>query len=185
MGKESGKYSFVLVEEKNMPDQMDREIRALLCECYPEDAGVYSQTKAWHGSSPVFSLVCVKKSELAGYVGVVIREVTCDSVLLVVAGVQNLAVLPGFRGERVGRDLVLKAQDEAESRGLTHGMLFCEPELESYYISIGWNRSAYRVTMDDSNGCVTPLSASLITMVKVFGAGSFPQGDIYLGGPEW
>ncbi|HEB29536.1 MAG TPA: GNAT family N-acetyltransferase [Spirochaetes bacterium] len=181
----SRKYSFVLVEEKEMQDPMDRDIRALLCECYPEDAGVYSQTRSWHGSSPVFSLVCVKKSVLAGYVGIVIREVARDSELLIVAGIQNLAVLFRFRGGGVGKEMVLRAQDEAERRGLLYGMLFCTPGLESFYVSMGWSRTAYRVTMDDLKGCLTPLPASLIPMVKVFGAGSFPPGDIYLRGPEW
>ena len=64
-------------------------------------------------------------------------------------------------------------------------MLFCDPELESYYVTIGWNRLPYRVTMDDYNGCETQLPANLIPMVKVFGAESFPSGDIYLRGPEW
>ena len=185
METESRKYSFVLVEEKDMPDQMDRDIRTLLCECYPEDTDVYSQARPWHGSSPVFSLICVKERGLAGYVGMVFREVTCDSELLIVAGIQNLAVLPAFRGGCVGKELVLRAQDEAERRGLLHGMLFCTPDLESYYVSMGWNGPAYRVTMNDLTGCLTPLPAGLIPMVKLFGAGIFPPGDIYLNGPEW
>ena len=143
---------------------------------------VYTQTL---NILKTLSLICVEKSELAGHVGVIIREAACDSNLLVVAGIPNLAVSPGFRGEGAGKELVLRAQDEAAGRGVPRGLLFCTHDLESYYVSIGCSRSEYRVTMDGLNGCLTPLPAGLITMVKVFGTASFPPGDIYLKVQEW
>jgi GNAT superfamily N-acetyltransferase len=179
------KCSFEVFEEKDIDNKMDRNIRSLLCECYPEDVGIYKKTRYWNGIKPVFSLIYFTERKIAGYVGVVIREVLRKSELLTVAGIQNLAVSPGIQGRGVGKELVSRAQNEAVNRGLSYGMLFCEHSLEEYYISMGWSRAVYPVVMDDGKGNDIPLPNSLIAMVKVFGIGIFPSGDITLRGKDW
>ncbi len=45
------------VDEQDMEPALDAAIRQILCICFPREAAVFSQTRAWHGSAPAFSVV--------------------------------------------------------------------------------------------------------------------------------
>ena len=50
-------YRLDLIEEDAVSPALDLSIKALLCECFPEDAGVFHKSRHWHGSAPAYSLV--------------------------------------------------------------------------------------------------------------------------------
>lgn len=178
-------YSYETIEEQKMPGSIDVKIRALLCECFPEDVNVYSHTRYWHGSAPAYSLICLEKDFLLGQAGVVVRQIVCNRQNLWVAGITNIVVHPRFRGRGLGKELMIKAQNEAVNRGISHGVLFCLSDLEKFYLLLGWHRHKSRVTMDDLSGNLVSIPENNIPMVKAFTDGSFPYGEIYLQGPDW
>ncbi len=159
-----------------LPENVDSAVRDLLCECFPSDREVFSHTRYWHGSAPVYSLVYREHNRVAGYVGIVVRKIKVDNVFVTIAGIQSLAVSGKLRGKGVGRQLMIEAINEAVKRDIYYGLLFCVPELERFYASLGWIKTSEKVMMADARN---------ITMFKELAEEKFPNGDIDLQGRDW
>jgi GNAT superfamily N-acetyltransferase len=181
------KFNYSFIQENDMPDTVDGEIRNLLCMCFPQDVTVYSYTRYWHGSAPAYSIICRAADRICiiGYIGVVIRQIACGQKQFTVAGIQNLVVHPRFQRKGIGTVLVKKAQFEALNRGISYGMLFCTQNLVKFYESMGWCVLKFPVMMENGSGEVLPVSDNDIPMVNVFTGISFPEGEVDLQGPDW
>ena len=175
-----------IVPEEQMTPKLDQAIRRGLVICFPEDAEVFSQTRAWHGSAPVWTVVLEHEGEVIAHVGVVERVIRVGARELRVAGVQSVFVLPEFRRRGLTTSLLEKAMQEAEARDLDLGLLFCLPELERVYVRSGWislgRRPAVRA---DETGAEVPLPEKNICMFYPLRQLSFPQGPIHLQGNDW
>jgi GNAT superfamily N-acetyltransferase len=174
-----------IVIESEISAELDREIRSLLCECFPADAGEFSQQRAWHNSLPAYSVIARDDGNLVGQIGIVQREVRVGGCLLLVAGVQNFCVRKSHRGMGLSRDLMRIAMAEAAAREIPFGMLFCLPELEKIYVPMGWTTNAAVVEMRDEHGSRTPLPDKNITMIADLTPQRFPDGPIDLMGRDW
>lgn len=168
-----------------MSEDIDAKVKDLLCKCFPEDVGVFSQTRFWHGTGPKYSIILKCQDEIVGHAGVVEREIiTCEEKLLV-AGIQNLAISPSMRGKKLGNQLMKEAMNEAKQQNFKFGLLFCIPELEKFYNSLGWETQHFASTMLNESGEVVPIPGKNIAMTKKLTEQSFPQGDIFLNGRDW
>jgi predicted N-acetyltransferase YhbS len=179
------RFYLQLIEESKMPPEKDGAIRQLLCDCFPEDAAIFSQTRYWHGSAPAFSWVQEDQGRITGHVGVVVRAITCGSQAVRVGGIQNLAVRPEQRGTGLSQALMTQSMIEAKSRGLDHGLLFCVPALRRFYESLGWFIVETTVVILDGQGAKTSLDAKNICMALCLGSSPFPAGPIDLQGADW
>lgn len=127
---------------------------------------------------------------VAGHVGIVIREVRCGRTRAtagkpaLVAGIQNLAVAHELRGRGLSQQLMTEAMTEAVRRSVPFGLLFCVPELERLYASLGWRRTDVSVTLIE-NGKRVPIPGKNIAMFKELAGKPFPRGDIDLQGMDW
>ena len=175
----------VIIDESAMPAARDAAIRALLCECFPPDAAVFSRTRHWHGSAPAYSVVFTREALVLGHVGIVIRTVGWGGEQIAIAGVQNVAVHPSTRGTGLGARLVHAAMNEAKQRHVEFGLLFCIPELERYYRSLGWETLHVRTLMRDEHGATVPTPAKNICMACAANRTDFPAGPIDLQGRDW
>lgn len=178
-------FPFEVLEEALMPPPLDAAIRDLLCTCFPADENVFRVTRHWHGSAPAYSLVHRQGAEVYGHVGVVARTIRCGSHHVTVAGVQNVAVHPAFRGRGLGPKLMSGAMEEARRRGIDFGLLFCVPALERYYKSIGWHSVSEPATMMDEHGFRVLTSEKNICMTFPLKGVSLPRGNIDLQGRDW
>ena len=179
-------FSLKLIEEKDMSPAMDQAIRDLLCVCFPPDVAAFSKTRHWHGSAPAYSLVQEENnSRVVGHVGVVVREIRCGSAPLIIAGIQNLAVLPEWRRCGLGPKLMLDSMDAARRRGIPFGLLFCVPALEKFYQSVGWFTVHATAKMVDERGLYQPIPGKNICMAIRLASAPFPPGDIDLQGADW
>lgn len=89
------------------------------------------------------------------------------------------------RKRRLGCQLMMEAMDEALRRGIHYGLLFCGPDLECFYASLGWIKTSEKVIMTDEHGRSVPIPAKNITMFKELAEENFPGGDISLQGRDW
>jgi GNAT superfamily N-acetyltransferase len=174
-----------IVIESEISSESDLEIRSLLCECFPADAGEFSQQRAWHNSIPAYSVIARDNGILVGQIGIVRREVRVGDCVLPVAGVQNFCVRKSHRGKGLSGDLMRIAMAEAAARAIPFGMLFCLPDLEKIYIPMGWTTIAAVVEMRDEHGNRTALPDKNITMVACLTSKRFPDGPIDLMGRDW
>jgi predicted N-acetyltransferase YhbS len=178
-------FALELVEESALPPALDRGIRELLCECFPPDVEVFSQTRHWHGTAPEYALVYRADNLLSGHVAVVRRTIRVGNRAVPIAGIQNLAVRPSFRGTGLAQALMTEAMDEARRRGVRFGLLFCVPGLERFYRNLGWVRIDAPVTMLDENGATVPIPGKNIGMTLDLSGEPFPAGLIHLEGRDW
>lgn len=172
------------IEESQMPPATDASVRALLCTCFPAEAGVFSKTRHWR-SAPAYVVLLAHNGRVQGHIAIVVRVIRCDGREVTVAGVQGFAVHPDLRGCGVGSRLMASATVEAKRRGLDFGLLFCLPALEKYYCSLGWSALHQPVLMTDENGGPVPATGKNICMFQPLGAASFPEGTIDLQGRDW
>lgn len=85
----------------------------------------------------------------------------------------------------MGHRLMQKAMDKAAVEGIPFGLLFCIPELRSYYASMGWIHKPVAVTMDWEGRNGVPIPDKNICMVRELAGLRFPSGPIHLNGADW
>ena len=78
-----------------------------------------------------------------------------------------------------------RALAEAAKRGVPFGLLFCVPELEGVYGSMGWSKSDETATMLDEHGSSVPIPQKNIAMHISLSQDRFPSGPIHLRGRDW
>lgn len=175
----------IVPEDKISPAE-DAAIRAALCLCFPPDREVFSHSRAWHGSYPTWSVLVDQQDRIIAHAGIVEREVLIGTERVRVAGIQNVFVLPEYRGAGLFQQVMSVAMDVALHRGLDLGLLFCSREIAVKYARIQWRLlEARNATRIDENGCPASLPAKNVTMVYPLRRSEAPPGDIHLLGNDW
>jgi GNAT superfamily N-acetyltransferase len=174
------------ISELELTSELDAAIRDLLCRCFPPDVSIFSKSRHWHGSAPAYSVVDRSDDgRLKGHMAVVVRRIKAGARPALVAGIQNMAVSPEWRGQGVGDALMHAVMDEARRRGIPFGLLFCVPQLEKFYASLGWRRIDVDARMDFEGREAIPIPGKNIVMVRELAETPFPPGDLHLQGPDW
>ena len=175
-----------IVPEAAVSPAQDAAIRAGLCICFPPDYAIFSRTRAWHGSLPAWSVLVIGGESVVAHGGIVEREILVGLKRVRIAGVQNVFVLPEFRGRGLFRQVMSAAINEARRRGLDFGLLFCTPEIGRKYARQGWQRLYRRnVTRIDEEGRPQPLPAKNVTLYYPLANRRMPPGDLDLLGNDW
>jgi len=98
---------------------------AAICACASEgccdvlkDAGVARVGSGVH-------VILEEQGEIVAHVGIVDRSMTVGGSTFASRGVQNVFVMPAYRGTRLSDRVMKAAMDEAERRGYDFGLLFC------------------------------------------------------------
>ena len=181
----SSRLVLAVIPEPEMPAELDDEIRRLLCNCFPTDKAAFSNRRAWHDSWPAYTVVARADDQLVGHVGMVVRSIEVSSLHVRVAGVQNFCVAPSHRGCGLSQQLMDRALLEARRNAIPFGLLFCVPELERLYTSLGCARSTYpsRCMTNWAMRCPSPARTSRWWWNYL--PSLFPQGPIDLQGRDW
>lgn len=174
------------IPEQELTRETDAAIRELLCRCFPPDVPVFSRTRHWHGSAPAYSVVdFAEDGRLRGHMGLVVRRILAGGRPALIAGIQNMAVAPEWRGHGISEAMMKAASDEARKRDIPFGLLFCVPGLEAFYARLGWRRLEVDARMDFEGHCGIPIPGKNIVMVSEWAGEAFPPGDLHLQGPDW
>jgi predicted N-acetyltransferase YhbS len=178
--------NLTLVHERDIGPELDKKIITGLCTCFPYVQASFSVTRAWHNSVPSWSLYLEENSHIISHVGVVDRTIRIGDQLVRVAGMQNVFVLPEYRGKGLCDVLMKDAMNKAAEFTYDYGFLFCIPEIEKVYRRCGWsklpNMSIVRV---DESGQESVLSSKNIAMYYPLAKSEFPEGQIHLQGNDW
>ena len=142
--------------------------------------------RAWHGCAPAWSVVLEDASgNLLAHVGIVDRTVSVGRQSYRIGGVQNVFVLPQFRGRGLVDQVMAASMDEARRREFDCGLLFCVPELEKVYGRCGWKKLPEVPVVRVEEGKELPLPGKNIAMSYPLVRGEFPGGTIHLRGNDW
>lgn len=170
-----------------MPVELDRAIRRALCICFPKDAHVFSNTRAWHGCAPAWSVLLEDASgNLLAHVGIVDRTVSASRQSYRIGGIQNVFVMPDARGQGLAERVMTAAQAVMHCQGLDAGLLFCIPRLLGVYARTGWlampTNDVIRV---DETGSEVPLPEGNVAMWLPIRHSGVPAGRLHLNGNDW
>ena len=125
------------IEESDLSLETDQEIKDALCMCFPDCYDAFSESSAWHGSSPEYSVIAIQDEKIIAHVGVVHREISVKGVAaLTVAGIQNVFVFPEHRGKGLVDKIMQEAMNVAAKKKFDCGLLFCVPALEKIYLRL-------------------------------------------------
>lgn len=176
-----------VVDERRMPVELDRQIRRVLCVCFPKDEGVFSKTRAWHGCAPAWSVVLEDAAgAILAHVGIVDRTVSVGRQSFRVGGVQNVLVMPEVRGQGLSDRVMTAAQAVMCCQGLDAGLLFCIPKLVGVYARTGWvTMSGLEVVRIDETGSEVPLPEGNVAMWLPIRHAGVPEGRLHLNGNDW
>ncbi|MFA6716248.1 MAG: GNAT family N-acetyltransferase [Victivallaceae bacterium] len=175
-----------IINETEITPELDLEIKKTLCRCFPVDAEIFFRSRAWHGSTPAWSVIMIDNNRITGHAGIVDRIVKVGEAFVRVAGIQNVFVLPEYRGLGLCEKVMDAAMKEAEKRNFDAGLLYCVPKLEKVYAKCGWRLLPERkIIRIDETGKHVPLPDKNITMVFPLWIQEFPEGTINLQGNDW
>ena len=195
-------FPIEIIAEPDVTPELDLAVRKHLCRCFPHSADSYSQSRVWHESVPEFT-VLLRDSErrIAGHVSVVERNIEIIgppqqphfAVVntykpleeTVVAGLQGVSIAPEHQGQHLSKKLLEAAVKEARNRSIPFSLLFCKPALEGFYNAHGWTKTKQTVTLLTPDGRPITLPHANIAMIRVLAETDFPEGSIYLRGPDW
>lgn len=175
-----------IIEEADITDEMDLLIKAGLCKCFPPDVEIFSKSRAWHGSAPAWSVVILDKERIAAHVGIVDRVINAGGLQIRVAGIQNVFVLPDYRGQGLCDKVMNQSMETAEQREFDAGLLYCVPQLEKVYARCGWQLLPKEdVIRVDDTGNELALPDKNIAMFYPLKIKKFPVGTVHLQGNDW
>ena len=176
-----------LVDEEEVNADLDARIRSALVACFPEAAAFFARSRAWHGSSPAWTVIAEDRDgTIAGHVGIVDRTIRVGTEQLRVGGIQNVCVLPAWRGWGLSLGMLDSAAAIMRGEGLDAGLLFCVPDLVGVYERSAWQTlKDTAVTRVDEDGMEVPLPAGSVAMWLPRRRADWPEGDVHLGGNDW
>jgi GNAT superfamily N-acetyltransferase len=174
-----------VIDETGISARLDAAIRDSLCRCFPDSHEVFSRTRAWHGSPPTWTVLVQEGETVIAHAGIADRTIRAGEQWLRVAGVQNVCVLPEFRGCGWMRSVMAVVAEEANQRGYDAGLLFCTLEVARRYQRLGWHLVSRPVTRIDEHGQPQPLPQGNHILFCPLRLADLPPGILDLQGNDW
>lgn len=181
-------FDLTIINDNEMPADIDASIREGLAECFPHNAEHYRAMRPWH-SIPEW-VICLTdgNSNVVSHMAIVERtvKVGTERIPVTVAGLQGVFVRPQWRKNGFVDYMMGIMLEEAKNRGTDAGLLFCKPEIEQkVYGRFGWRKIDVNFILTDDKGVKSIRHPKDIGMAIPLNIDSFPCGDVDLNGMDW
>jgi predicted acetyltransferase len=132
-------------------------------------------------------------NDVVAYVGVIDRTIKVGGKKCRVAGVQNIGVLPKYRGRQLSNAVLKAAMKEAQIQRFDFGLLFTQEKIKKVYARNGWlqikNRKFIRTEACPERSRRSSINIEMptesIKMYYPLAVKDFPPGDVDLLGNKW
>ena len=174
-----------VVDEHDIQSDDDRQIRALLCLCFPDWAEIFRQNRIWHNTPPIYSVIVRQEEQIIGHIAVVVRTITTTwNFRYNVASFQGVCVAPDKRRIGLAHRLQQEALHEAARRGFQFSILYCKEHLVPYYTSHGWKLADDSVVMWNSRDLPIAMRSNCPMYYELSDI-PFPEGPLDVHSPSW
>ena len=174
-----------IIDERDLQPDDDRQIRELLCLCFPDWAEIFQQHRLWHNTPPVYSVIVRGEEQIIGHIAVVVRTITTTwNFRYNVASIQGVCVSPDQRRVGVSRLLIQKAVQEAARREFLFAILYCKEFLVPFYTSQGWKLADDSVVMWNSKDLPISMRSNCPMFLELTET-PFPEGPLDVHSPLW
>ena len=174
-----------IVKESELDEKLDAAIKKSLCLCFPHNKEVFLQTRYWHNSVPVYSALIEDGDNIIAHVSVIDRIVKVGDKKCRVAGVQNVFVLPEYRGKGLSDTVLKTAMAEAKRKGFDFGLLFTGEKNKKVYARNGWVQINEQKFIRIEDGREIERSPEAVNMYYPVRKKVFPAGTVNLQGNDW
>jgi len=174
-----------IVKETEITKKLNAAIGKTLAVCFPHHKDIYSKTHYSYDNKPVFSVIIEDGSNVIAYAGVIDRTIKVGGKKYRVAGVQNVCVLPKYRGWQLSDSVLKAAMQEANTQRFDFGLLFTQEKIKKVYARCGWLQIENRKFIRTENGVNIEMPTESIKMYYPFAVRNFPTGDVNLLGNKW
>jgi predicted N-acetyltransferase YhbS len=174
-----------IVEENDLQPDEDRQMRELLCLCFPEWAEIFRHHRLWHNTPPIYSVILRQEGKIIGHIAVVVRTITTTwNFRYNVASIQGVCVVPDKRHTGLAHHLLREALHEAANRGFLFAILYCKEFLVPYYTSQGWKLADDSVIMWNSRDLPISMRSNCPMYYELSNV-PFPEGPLDVHSPSW
>jgi len=174
-----------IVEEADLQPDEDRQIRELLCLCFPEWTEIFCLHRQWHSTSPIFSVLVREKGQIVGHIAIVVRTITTTwNFRYNVASIQGVCVAPDKRHAGLACRMLHEALREADRRGFLFAILYCKEYLVPYYIAQGWKLADDSVVMWNSRDLPIAMRSNCPMYYELSDV-PLPEGPLDVHSPSW
>ena len=174
-----------IVEENDIQPDQDRQIRELLCHCFPDWAEIFRVHRLWHNKPPLYSVMVQQGEQIVGHIAVVVRTMTTTwNFRYNVASVQGVCVTPENRRAGLARRMLKNALQEAAKRGFHYAILYCKEFLVPYYTEQGWKLADDSVIMWNSRDLPIFMKSNCPMYYELSDI-PFPEGPLDVHSPSW
>jgi len=174
-----------IVKETEITGELIAAIGKTLAVCFPHHKDIYSKTHYSYDNKPVFSVIIEDGSNVIAYAGVIDRTVKVGGKKYRVAGVQNVCVLPKYRGWQLSDAILKAAMQKANTQRFDFGLLFTQEKIKKVYARNGWRQTEHREFIRTENGVNIEMPPESIKMYYPLAVRNFPTGDVDLLGNKW
>lgn len=175
----------IIIEEADVDDKTDAEIKKNLCICFPLSSWRFSQSRVWRGNVPLYSVILTDGETVYAHLAVTDRTISIGQEQLHVAGVGNVFVLPAYRGNGGSDAILQKAMEQAAQRGFDLGLLFASDSVEKVYSRNGWVVVSERDFIAIEHGEEIVMPKECVEMYYPLDRQDFPEGKVELLGDSW
>jgi GNAT superfamily N-acetyltransferase len=178
-----GDPSLTLDRVADLTEPDHEGIRLLSLAVYPPE-----QVADWPGRHLQWSSAewCVRvrqEGTLVSYVGVHLRDATCDGRPVRVGGIGGVKTHPGARRRGFAGLSIRRAVDFFREAGVGFALLVCAPTLLAYYAGLGWREFDGRLLVRQ-HGATADFTFNRVMTYGVNADGP-TAGTIDLCGPPW
>ena len=167
----------------DLSDADRADVRALTLAVYPPEAWADWPGRHVEWATPEWCVRVRGDDHLVSYVGLYLREATCDGQPVRVGGVGNVKTHPAARGRGYAALGIRRAAEFLAEQGVGFGLLVCKSSLIGYYARLGWREFGGRLLVRQ-RGAVAEFTLNRVMTLGVGSEGP-ASGTIDLCGPPW
>ena len=130
--------SIIISNEADITIDLDRKIKKLLCNCFPKDETIFSQTRYWNDVIPKWSVMIEENQTIIAYNAIIEREIIIGSDVFSSIGIGNVCVDSEYQGRSLAKILMEKSIEQARKSKYDLGFLFCKEKIKDIYQKSGW-----------------------------------------------
>jgi predicted N-acetyltransferase YhbS len=174
----------VLLNDQVTPE-IDSAIRRTLIVAFPHEADHFAKSRTLYENQPYITSVIMDGSVAAAHTALIKRTISIGKNLYKCAGIANVAVLPNYRGQKMGRHALKAILTDAAVKDFDFALLFAKEPLRKYYAKSGFWPVPQPTVKYFLKGKETTLPGSRAIMYYPLSIKDFPTGNIHLRGTRW
>lgn len=127
---------FVVLKVQNMNPIIKKKVIDILISCFPDNPSYVNSVY----TNPDLEL-CVlgyTGDQLIAHVGITKRCINHQGIAYTIGGIGDVGVLEKYRNGGIGQKIMQKTNQVLKEEGYDLGLLFCHPDLDTFYTKCGW-----------------------------------------------